>query len=345
MIPAQALDARKEQILKAVVADFTRTGLPVGSRSLLATHRLAFSAATIRNELADLVDHGYLLQPHTSAGRIPTDRGYRYFVDFLMEEVPVNSSLQRQVRHYLDRPLPGWEAVLESMALVLALVTENLSVVTAPRLSESRLKHIDLVSLEPTSILVILVLEGNLLTQQVLPLTRSTTQEDLSRLAAKLNEEVRGHTADELAARRGKLKAAHQEQRTILDHIIETMRRRDRTQGSVILHDGLRNLLKHPEFGNPSRLAAVVEILEEQQQLWAVLEQVDPDRQMQIVIGTENALAQLQECSVVGTAYRAGERAIGTLAIIGPTRMQYGEIVARLRLVAAVGSEALARAN
>ncbi len=345
MIPAQPLDARKQQILKAVVADFTRTGLPVGSQTLLASHRLAFSAATIRNELSDLVDHGYLLQPHTSAGRVPTDRGYRYFVDFLMDEIPVDSSLQRLVRRHLDRPVPGWEAVLETMAMVLALVTENLSVVTAPRLSESRLKHIDLVSLEPKSILLILVLEGNLLTQQVLHLARSTTQDDLSRLAAKLNQEVRGHTADELATRRRQVKAVHQEQGTILDHIAETMRRQDRTQGNIILHDGLRNLLKQPEFGDPSRLAAVVEILEEQQQLWAVLEQVDPDRQLQIVIGAENVLSQLQECSVVGTTYHAGERARGTLAIIGSTRMQYGEVVARLRLVAAVGSEALARAN
>ncbi len=344
MIPGPPLDTRKEKILKAVVADFTRTGTPVGSQALATTHRLALSAATIRNELADLVDFGYLLQPHTSAGRVPTDRGYRYFVDFLMDDVPVESSVQRVVRQHLEHPLTGWEEILETMAMVLALVTETLALVTGPRVSESRLKHIDLVSLDPKTILVILVLEGNLLQQQVLSVKRSTGQEDLSRMAAKLNEEVRGQSANDLAATRGRVKAAQEEQRTVVDHIIEAMRRQDRTQGTVVLHDGLRNLLKQPEFWDPNRLGEVLEILESQY-LAQVLLQMEPEPGLQIVIGSENSLSQLRECSLVMTAFHAGERSRGTLAVIGPTRMRYGEVAARLRLVADVGSQALARAN
>jgi heat-inducible transcriptional repressor len=345
MIPSQPLDPRKQQILKAVVVDFTRTGVPVGSQALVNSHGLAVSPATIRNELADLVDFGYLLQPHTSAGRIPTDRGYRYFVDFLMEPVTVGPAVEHIVRQHFAGPLPGWEAILEAMAAALALVTESLSLVTAPRLSESRLKHIDLVSLEPKAILVILVLEGNVLKQQVVPVVRTTGQEDLSRLAAKLNQEVRGHTAAELAALRSRVKATQQEQRAIMDHIIETMQRHDTSGGTVILHDGLRNLLKQPEFWDPKRLREVLEIIEEQQYLAGVLEQADLQSGLQILIGSENVASQLRECSMLLTTYRAGERSRGTLAVIGPTRMRYGEIAGRLALVAAVGSEALARSN
>jgi heat-inducible transcriptional repressor len=345
MIPSQPLDPRKQQILKAVVVDFTRTGVPVGSQALVNSHGLAVSPATIRNELADLVDFGYLLQPHTSAGRVPTDRGYRYFVDFLMEPVAVGPAVEHIVRRHFAGPLPGWEAILEAMAAALALVTESLSLVTAPRLSESRLKHIDLVSLEPKAILVILVLEGNVLKQQVVPVVRTTSQEDLSRLATKLNQEVRGHTASELAALRGRVKATRQEQRAIMDHVIETMQRHDTSGGTVILHDGLRNLLKQPEFWDPKRLREVLEIIEEQQYLAGVLEQADLQSGLQILIGTENVASQLRECSMLLTTYQAGERSRGTLAVIGPTRMRYGEISGRLALVAAVGSEALARSN
>lgn len=345
MIPNTPLDPRKGKILKAVVADFTRTGVPVGSQSLAAHHRLALSAATIRNELADLVGFGYLLQPHTSAGRIPTDRGYRYFVDFLMDDVPVGAEVERVVHQHLDPPLPGWEAVLETVAMVLALVTETLALVTAPRLSESRLKHVDLVSMDPRTILVILVLEGNLLQQQVLRVKRSIEQEDLSRLAAKLNQEVRGHSATELAATRGRVRVSQEEQRTIMEHIIEAMRRQDSTQGTVILHDGLRNLLRQPEFSDPARLAEVLEILEEQRYLADVLQQVDQEQGLRMIIGRENVISQLRECSMAMTTYHVGERSRGTLAIIGSTRMRYGEVAARLRLVAEVGSEALARAG
>ncbi len=345
MLPTPPLDPRKGKILKAVVVDFTRTGVPVGSQSLAAHHRLALSAATIRNELAGLVDFGYLLQPHTSAGRVPTDRGYRYFVDFLMDEMAVEPGVERVVRQHLEQPLPGWEAVLETAAMVLALVTETLALVTAPRLSESRLKHVDLVSMDEKTILVILVLEGNLLQQQVLRVKRAIEQEDLSRLAAKLNQEVRGHSAADLAATRGRVRAGHEEERTILEHIIDTMRRQDSSQGAVILHDGLRNLLRQPEFSDPTRLAEVLEILEEQRYLSDVLLQADPEEGLRIVIGRENAVSQLRECSMMLTTYHVGERSRGTLAVIGSTRMRYGEVAARLRLVAEVGSEALARAG
>ena len=213
MIDQGLLDQRKRQILKAVVADYTMTGIPVGSQVLAAKYFLALSSATIRNELADLVDSGYLLQPHTSAGRIPSDRGYRYFVDFLMEPESAGAVVRRAVRQAFESVPHDLEAILDRAAMVLAQVTENVSLVTAPETSDARIKHIDLASLEPQSVLIILVLEGNLIKQQIVSLERPTSQEDLSRMAAMLNQKLRGQTAEELAERLTQLGADRGEQR------------------------------------------------------------------------------------------------------------------------------------
>src|SRR5438876_1111327 len=186
--------------------------VPVGSQVLAAKYFIALSSATIRNELADLVGTGYLQQPHTSAGRVPTDRGYRYFVDFLMDPEAVSPAVRRTVKQAFETAPHSVEGILEKAAMVLAQVTENVSLVTAPEVSEARIKHVDLVSLEPQSVLIILVLEGNLIKQTVIRLERATSQDDLSRMAAMLNRKVKGQTADELLSRLSQLGPDRDEQ-------------------------------------------------------------------------------------------------------------------------------------
>src|SRR5579884_3320249 len=185
------LDARKQQILKAVVADYTRTGVPVGSQAL-ALHLASWSSATIRNELAMLSEIGYLIQPHTSAGRVPSDLGYRYYVDFLMEEEEVPPAVRRQMDPLFAPMAAGLEETLEGAATALAIATDGVSLVTGPRALGSKLKHLDLVSLDPRHALLVLVLEGNLVRQQNLTLPEQSDQAELSALAARLNEEITG---------------------------------------------------------------------------------------------------------------------------------------------------------
>src|SRR5438270_8016037 len=160
MLEPTPLDERKQQILKAVVSDYTVTRVPVGSQVLEAKYFIALSSATIRNELADLVGTGYLQQPHTSAGRIPTDRGYRYFVDFLMAPEAATPGVRRTVRQEFESAPRSVDGILEKAAMVLAQVTENVSLVTAPEVSEARIKHVDLVSVAPQAVLSIHALEG-----------------------------------------------------------------------------------------------------------------------------------------------------------------------------------------
>ncbi len=342
MLESTNLDGRKRQILKAVVSDYTATGIPVGSQVLAAKYFIALSSATIRNELADLVGSGYLAQPHTSAGRIPTDRGYRYFVDFLMEPESAPPGVRRAVRQEFEHASTSLEGVLEKAAMVLAQITGNVSLVTAPETSEARIKHIDLVSLEPTSTLVILVLEGNVIKQQIVNLERATSQEDLSRMAAMLNRKVRGHSGPDLSTRISQLGPDRSEQRKILEKVLESIKAYQSQRQTVVLHDGVRNLLRQPEFVEVSRLEELLELIEQGAQLAAILQQVAFEKDVEIIIGRENTSSGLRECSLVLTTYRMAERLRGTIGVVGPTRMLYGQVVARVRLVSQTTSEALA---
>ena len=338
---ATPLDERKQQILKAVVSDYTTTGMPVGSQLLAAKYFIALSSATIRNELADLVGTGYLQQPHTSAGRIPTDRGYRYFVDFLMEPEAASPTVRRTVRQEFESAPRSVDGILEKAAMILSQVTENVSLVTAPEVSESRIKHIDLVSLEPRSVLIILVLEGNLIKQQVVHLDKATSQEDLSQMAAMLNQKVKGQTAEDLSARLDQLGPDRTEQRRIIEQLIESITTHQAARQTVVLHDGVRNLLRHPEFVEVSRLEELMELLEQGAQLAGILQQVAFDKDVEIIIGRENTSSGLRECSLVLTTYKMADQIRGTIGVIGPTRMQYGQVVARVRLVSHATSEVL----
>ncbi|HEY8677418.1 MAG TPA: heat-inducible transcriptional repressor HrcA [Candidatus Dormibacteraeota bacterium] len=341
MLEPSQLDERKQRILKAVVSDYTLTGIPVGSQVLAAKYFLALSSATIRNELADLVGTGYLQQPHTSAGRIPTDRGYRYFVDFLMQPEAAPSAVRRAVKQEFEIAPHNLEGILEKAAMVLAQITENVSLVTAPETSESRIKHIDLVSLEAQSVLIILVLEGNLIKQQVVGLERPTTQDDLSRMAAMLNRKVRGQSANELTTRLSQLGPDRGEQRRILERLVDSIKSHQAQRQTVVLHDGFRNLLRHPEFVDVTRLEELLELIEQGAQLAGILQQVAFEKDVEVIIGRENTSSGLRECSLVLTTYKMADRIRGTVGVVGPTRMPYGQIVARVRLVSQMTSEAL----
>ncbi len=343
MLEPTPLDERKRQILKAVVADYTLTGVPVGSQVLAAKYFIALSSATIRNELADLVGTGYLQQPHTSAGRIPTDRGYRYFVDFLMEQEAAAPAIRRAVKQEFENGPRSIDGVLEKSAEVLARITQNVSLVTAPEAAEFRIKHVELVSLEPRSVLMILVLEGNLIKQQVVHLDRETSQEDLSRMAAMLNRKVKGQTAEELDLRLKSLGPDREEQRQILERLIESISAQQAQRHTIVLHDGVRNLLRHPEFVEVSRLEELLELLEQGAQLAGILQQVAFEKEVEMIIGRENTTSGLRECSLVLTTYKMADRVRGTIGVIGPTRMPYGQVVARLRLVSQTTSDLLAR--
>ena len=338
------LDSRKQQILKAVVADYTRTGVPVGSHAL-AVHLASWSSATIRNDLASLVDVGYLLQPHTSAGRVPSDLGYRYYVDFLMEEEPVPSAIRRQLDPYFVQLTGGLEEALEVAARALAIATDAVSMVTGPRALGATLKHLDLVSLEPRTALVIVVLEGNLIRQHPIGLSQAATQAELSGLARRLNTALAGLTAAQVAGVRPSASFAAptlwQEATAAVRMMMESV---DAGQDTLVVHDGVRNLLRQPEFGDVVRFQEVLDLLEEERVLGEMLAAIEADKGTRIMIGRETGVEQLRLCSLVMTTYKVGEHRWGTLGVLGPTRMQYSQVAPRVRHVALRLGDRLSRA-
>jgi heat-inducible transcriptional repressor len=334
------MENRKQAILRAVVQEFTSSAVPVGSQSLQSRYFVNLSSATIRTELAELADLGYLAQPHTSSGRIPTDSGYRYFVDFLMdlEEVP------ERVRVYINDELRHGTAdvqgLVERVAMTTASVTQNASVASAPHGSQGRIKHVDLVSLEPKEILLILLLEGNLLRQQVVQVSDAATQPTLTLLASKFNESLVGKAGEEV--RRHYESAPLGLEKELLDRVVAALAQYEQGAENLVVHDGVRNLLRQPEFAESSRLQQVLEVLEETRYLTVLLRELIGNSDMQIVIGSENASSQLQGCAVVLTTYGPSNQLKGVLGVIGPTRMAYSQTVARLRAVALSASERMA---
>ena len=336
------MEPRKQEILKAVVREFTVTALPVGSHALVSRHFLNLSSATVRNELSELADLGYLVQPHTSAGRIPTDRGYRYFVDFLMDLEPVPPRVASFIQTELSSAPADLQALVERVATTVAAVTQNAAVASLPHGPQARIKHIDLVSLEPTEVLVILVVEGNLIRQQVISVSAPVEQAELSRLANKLNRDLVGKDRDALAPRLKRLGGGLEaEVSTRLVHTLELFERGTET---LVFHDGVRNLLRQPEFAEASRLHQVLEVLEETRYLATLLQDLVGESDTQIVIGSENQATQLRSCTLVLTTYGPTRRIRGVLGVVGPTRMAYGQVVGRLQTVARRASERLGEA-
>jgi heat-inducible transcriptional repressor len=331
------MEPRKQDILKAVVREFTVTAVPVGSQALVSRHFFNLSSATVRNELSELADLGYLVQPHTSAGRIPTDRGYRYFVDFLMDLQTVPSQLETFIQGELRSVPADPQALLERVATTVAAVTQNAAIATLPHGPQARLKHVDLVSLEPTEVLVILLVEGNLIRQQIMSVSRAVEQAELSRLANKLNRDLVGKDRDGLELRLKRLGRGLEKE--IVTRLAQTLELFEQGVETLVLHDGVRNLLRQPEFAEASRLHQVLEVLEETRHLATLLQELVGESEMQIVIGSENQASQLRSCTVVLTTYGPTRRIRGVLGVLGPTRMDYGQVVARLQAVARRASE------
>jgi heat-inducible transcriptional repressor len=334
------MENRKQEILRAVVQEFTTSAVPVGSQALQSRYFVNLSSATIRSELADLADLGYLAQPHTSAGRVPTDSGYRYFVDFLMNLETIPDQVGSYIENELRQAPADVQGMVEKVAMTVAAVTQNASVASAPQGSQARIKHLDLVSLEPSEVLLILLLEGNLLRQQVLTIGQEATQAELTRVGSKLNSTLAGRGSEDV--RRHYESAALGLDKELLGRIVTVLDLYEKGTESLVVHDGVRNLLRQPEFAESSRLQQVLEVLEETRYLTVLLRELIGESNLQIVIGSENASSQLQGCAVVLTTYGPSNQMKGVLGVIGPTRMAYSQTVARLQAVARSASDRMA---
>ena len=323
----QPLSERQRYILGLVVRNYIEAGAPVGSKTLVGNYDLDMSSATVRNELALLDQLGYLQQLHTSAGRIPTELGFRYFVQRLLGDFQLPTVERQMIRHQFHQANAQLEQWLRLAAAVLARTTQGASVITAPRPRLNRFKHVQVISTQGRLVLMILVLYGGQIKQQMLTLAEPLSQVRLSNAAERLNSLFEGRNMDEILARLSQLDDLEDELARLISDI---MRVADAKQISDIYRDGLTNLLED----EGTRQA--VRVLEQQPLLTNFLSEVsDTDfSSVQVVIGGEGRWEELRDCSIIMSRYGVSEDLVGELAVVGSMRMPYGRNISAVRYVA-----------
>lgn len=335
------LDERKLKILKAIIRNYLETGEPVGSRTISKYTDLNLSSATIRNEMSDLEDMGYILQPHTSAGRVPSDKGYRLYVDNMMQEKSEEISKQQQeiteMKEFLTEKVEKVEELLQKTAKMLANNTNYATMVSSPRFAK-RLKFIQLSLLDSEKLLCVVVLEGNIIKNKIVTLSKDVDEETVLKLNILLNSTLNGLTMEEInLGIISKITGQAGEQmelvRRVLEIIAEVVGSGDDMK---IYTSGTTNILKYPELSDSSHASELINVLEEKQQLRGLISdgpQGEENTGIQVYIGNETPVQTMKDCSVVTMTYEIGDGVQGTIGIIGPKRMDYEKVVENLKTV------------
>lgn len=343
---AAEMTDRRQLLLKLVIQEFIENPLPVSSELLVRKYGLNISSATVRNELAALEDLGYLTHWHTSAGRVPTDAGYRYFVENLMDRTPLSPTEQRTIRHQFYQVRSELDQWIQLAGAVLARTAQNASVVTPPRAYQARFKHVELIAIHDATVLLVLVLHDGTIRQQSLTLETARSQEELSRSAARINERCHdapvGRIEELLQHDRTQAPPSFDElDRQVLELIGKAMHQLEDQLNEHIHSDGLIEILSQPEFGQVTRVRQVLEILQGGKGLGPLIPQVLASNGVQVVIGGEHSQDEMREYSVVLSRYGIAGEVAGVLGVIGPTRMAYPRTISTVRYISTVMSDLL----
>lgn len=329
------LDDRKKKILQAVIRNYLETGEPVGSRTISKYANLNLSSATIRNEMADLEEMGYILQPHTSAGRIPSDKGYRLYVDTMMAEK------EREVvemKEMLVERQDKMETLLKQVARVLAQNTQYATMISAPKAKRNKLKFIQLSRLESNQILAVIVIEGNVIKNSILSVDAELDDETLLKLNILLNSHLNGLCIDEINL--GTISLLKQQAGVhsrivggVIDAVAESIRAEEAPE---IYTSGTNNIFRYPELADQQKASELINTFEEKQLLGELLQdcgQTSESTGIQVYIGAETPVQSMKDCSVVTATYELGDGMKGSIGIVGPKRMDYDKVVETLRTI------------
>ena len=332
------LTTRQRDILRMVVFEYVQSGRAVGSKTLVEKFSVPFSSATIRNEMADLEELGLLQVLHTSGGRVPTDAGYRYYVHNLMGNVELPAGDQIMIRHQFQQAADHLDGWVELAATVLAATSGNVSLVTAPRTAIPKLRHFELIQLQPTVALIVLVTFDSAVRQSMVHLPIETSQDVLSRLADSLASEFRGHTAEEIERRNlGTELIAH----AVLDQLVAMLRQFESAEQIEIRHSGLEHMVGQPDVGDPD-LQIMMGLVSSGGLMTALLPQISSAGDVQVFIGGDDLPIGLQRFGVVLSPYGVEDVMTGVLGVLGPTRMSYWRTISTVRYMARLMSDLMA---
>jgi heat-inducible transcriptional repressor len=327
------LDSRKKSILIAIIRNYLDTGEPVGSRTISKYEDINLSSATIRNEMSDLEELGYITQPHTSAGRVPTDKGYRYYVDLMMQDKEQEIT---NMKVLLDKKEEKLDTVLKEAARLIADNTHYASMITTPTYSEKKLKFVQLSKVDEVTLLAVIVLEGNVIKNKVIPLTETIENDVILKLNIMFNTFLQGLDQNQISL--GLIKKMKEESigyttvvGDIIDAIAEVFNEKDDVQ---MYTSGANNILQYPELVEQGKVSNLLSVIEDKDQLRDLIcsETVESGNgSIQVYIGNESPIEATKNCSVVTATYQLEEGVYGKIGIIGPRRMDYEKVVDSLK--------------
>ena len=326
------LDERKLKILQAIIQNYLETGEPVGSRTISKYTDLNLSSATIRNEMADLEELGYILQPHTSAGRIPSDKGYRLYVDMMLKDKTTEINDAKSI---LLEKADKLEKLLQQVAKLLAVNTNYATVVSAPKYKHKKVKFIQITDVDESQLLAVIVIDGNIVKNKIITLTQKVDKETILKLNLILNTFLQGLDLTEInLSIIQQMKDQAREYSDLLTRILDAISEAVSEEDDLIYTSGATNILKYPELTDNNKAAELLYTFEEKQQLSHMMTDMNTDdneRGIQVYIGKETPVEAMKECSVVTATYEIEEGVYGKIGIVGPKRMDYEKVVNTLQ--------------
>jgi len=328
------LNERKTKILEAIITDYIATAEPIGSRTVAKKYDMGISSATIRNEMSDLEELGLIIQPHASAGRVPSDKGYRLYVDSLMKQTMLSDEQEDYLRQIVLRNINQIDYLMRETAKALSLLTQYTTIVSEPQAQKTRLKHVQLVPLDENAVIVMVISDAKTAKNMVIRMSQPPSYEELSRLSVALNVHLQGMSTEMLTSSLlAKLEQDFGEHRGMIPQILEAvMSALGNGEDARVYTSGMRNLLAFPEFADVGKATGIFQTLEEKDTLVRLLSDGADSTgdQAHIIIGAENEIIHLQDCSIIKAHYSLGDQARGTIGIIGPTRMDYAQVLSVL---------------
>ena len=326
------LDERKRKILHAIIRTYLETGEPVGSRTISKYSDLKLSSATIRNEMSDLEEMGYIIQPHPSAGRIPSDKGYRLYVDYLMEEKEREVT---ELKELMIQRTDKLEQVLKQVVKVLANNTNYATMISTPQYHQNKLKFLQLSKVDEHQILAVIVAEGNVIRNKLIPICEDLDTETILKLNILLNTMLNGKTIAEINLQMiSSMKEQAGIHSNIISDVVDAVAEAIHSdEGMEIYTGGATNIFRYPELSDNGKASELIQTLEEKQMLAELVTETlsKEDKGIQVYIGSESPIQSMKDCSVVTATYELGQGLQGTIGIIGPKRMDYENVMSTLK--------------
>lgn len=338
------MDDRKRQVLLAIIQDYILTAEPVGSRTISKKYHIGVSPATIRNEMADLEEMGYIEQPHTSAGRIPSDIGYRYYVDFLMEKIKLSNEEEGLIRQFYDRKIAELEGVIRASGELVSKLTSYAAITLGPQFDSSTIKHIDITNIGGERVLLVVVTDTGLVEHRLLDMPGYISQEDLDMVSNVLKERLGGLPLKETGTKIFDeiCREVEVKKPFLLDIFQFVEEVLQGGAGSNVYLEGTLNILKHPEFKNIEKVQSLLSLLQQKQLVKDLISQPVPEG-LTVKIGGENDYKGIQDCSLITATYSLDDQIIGAIGVLGPTRMEYSKAFSIVDCITEVLSEVVAK--